>query len=82
MKENIAKEKADINRRNIEKYEASKQHTAKSQENIYQTQQGKVNNEGQFKQVPDQPPSPGGPHIHSGGMGGTGGGGQPPRKTK
>ena len=32
------------------------------------------------KQVPDQLPSPGGPHIHSGGMGGTGGGGQPPRK--
>ena len=80
LKENIAREKADINRRNIEKYEASKQHTAKGQENTYQTQQGKTDNEGQFKQVPDQPPSPGGSHIHPGGMGGTGGGGQPPQK--
>ena len=70
----------DINRRNIEKYEARKQHTAKGQENTYQTQQGKADNEGRTKQVPDQLPSPGGPHIHPGGMGGTGGGGQPPRK--
>ena len=42
LKENIAREKADINRRNIEKYEASKQHTAKGQENTYKTQQGKL----------------------------------------
>ena len=42
LRENIAREKADINRRNIEKYEASKQHTAKGQENIYQTEQGKT----------------------------------------
>ena len=80
VKENIAREKADINRRNIEKYEASKQHTAKGQENTYQTQQGKTDKEGQSKQVPTQPPSPGGSHTHPGGMGGTGGGGQPPRK--
>ena len=80
LKENIAREKADINRRNIEKYEANKQLTAKGQENTYQTQQGKADNEGQFKQVPDQLPSPGGSHIHPGGMGGTGGGGPPPRK--
>ena len=77
LKENIAREKADINRRNIEKYEASKQHTAKGQENTYQ---GKTDNEGQSKQVPTQPPSPGGSHTHPGGMGGTGGGGQPPQK--
>ena len=64
LRENIAREKADINRRNIEKYEASKQHTAKGQENAYQTQQGKADNEGRTKQVPDQPPSPGEPHIH------------------
>ena len=80
LRENIAREKADINRRNIEKYEASKQHTAKGQENTYQTQQGKTDSEGQFKQVPTQPPPPGGPHTCPGGMGGTGGGGQPPRK--
>ena len=80
LRENIAREKADINRRNIEKYEASKQHTAKGQENTYQIQQGKTSSEGQPKQVPDQLPSPGGPHIHSGGKGGTGGGGQPPQK--
>ena len=80
LKENIAKEKADINRRNIEKYEASKQHTAKGQENTYQTQQGGTNKEGQFKQVPTQPPSPGVSHTYPGGVGGTGGGGQPPRK--
>ena len=80
LKENRAREKADINRRNMEKYEASKQHTAKGQENTYQTQQGKTGSEGQSKQVPDQPPSPGGSHTHPGGMGGTGGGGQPPQK--
>ena len=80
LRENIAREKADINRRNIEKYEASKQHTAKGQENTYQTQQGKTDSEGQSKQVPTQPPPPGGPHTRPGGMGGTGGGGQPPRK--
>ena len=80
LKENIAREKADINRRNIEKYEASKQHTAKGQENTYQTQQGGTDKEGQFKQVPTQPPSPGASHTYPGGMGGTGGGGQPPRK--
>ena len=80
LKENIAREKADINRRNIEKYEASRQHTAKGQENTYQNQQGKTGSEGQAKQVPDQPPSPGESYPHSGGMGGTGGGGQPPRK--
>ena len=78
LKENIAKEKADINRRNIEKYEASKQHTAKGQENTYQTQQGGTNKERQFKQVPTQPPSPGASHTYPGGVGGTGGGGQPP----
>ena len=58
LKENIAREKADINRRNIEKYEASKQHTAKGQKNTYQTQQGKTDNEGQSKQVPAQPNLP------------------------
>ena len=52
LKENIAREKADINRRNIEKYEASRQHTAKGQENTYQNQQGKTGGEGQPKQVP------------------------------
>ena len=80
LKENIAREKADINRRNIEKYEASKQHTATGQENTYQTQPGGTGKEGQFKQVPTQPPSPGASHTYPGGMGGTGGGGQPPRK--
>ena len=80
LRENIAREKVDINRRNIERYEASKQHTAKGQENIYQTQQGKTGSEGQSKQVPDQPPSPGESYLQPGGMGGTGGGGQPPRK--
>ena len=80
LKENIAREKADINRRNIEKYEASKQHTAKGQENTYQTQQGKTSSEGPSKQVPDQSPSPGESHPQPGGMGGTGGGGQPPQK--
>ena len=74
LKENIAREKADINRRNIEKYEASRQHTAKGQESTYQTQQGKTGSEGQAKQVPDQPPSPGESHPQPGGMGGTGGG--------
>ena len=78
LRENIAREKADINQRNIEKYEASKQHTAKGQENSYQTQQGKADSEGQSKQVPIQLPPPGGPHTRPGGMGGTGGGGQPP----
>ena len=80
LKENIAREKADINRRNIEKYEASRQHTAKGQENTYQNQQGKTGSEGQAKQVPDQPPPPGETYPHSGEMGGTGGGGQPPWK--
>ena len=78
LKENIAREKADINRRNTEKYEASKQHTAKGQESTYQTQQGKTGSEGQAKQVPDQPPSPGESHPQPGGVGGTGEGGQPP----
>ena len=59
LKENIAREKADINRRNIEKYEASRQHVAKGQESTYQNQQGKTGREGQPKQVPAQPPSPG-----------------------
>ena len=77
LKENIAREKADINRRNIEKYEASKQHTAKGQENTYQTQQGKTDNKGQSKQVPEQAVPPVGPQPH---LGGTGGGGQPPQK--
>ena len=40
LKENIAREKADINWRNIEKYEASKHHTAKGQENTYQSSTG------------------------------------------
>ena len=77
LRENIAREKADINRRNIEKYEASKQHTAKGQENTYQTQQGRTDTGGQSKQVPEQATPPAGPYPHSGG---TGGGGQPPRK--
>ena len=80
LKENIAREKADINRRNIEKYEASKQHTAKGQENTYQTQQGGTDKEGQSKHVSTQPPYPGVTHTYPGGVGGTGGGGQPPRK--
>ena len=74
LKENIAREKADINRRNMERYEASRQHTAKGQESTYQTRQGKAGSEGQSKQVPDQPPSPGESHPPPGGMGGTGGG--------
>ena len=77
LRENIAREKADINRRNIEKYEASKQHAAKGQENTYQTQQGKTNNGGQSNQVLEQVVPPGGPRTHPRG---TGGGGQPPRK--
>ena len=80
LKENIAREKADINRRNIEKYEASRQHIAKGQESTYQNQQGKTGSEGQPKQVPAQPPSPGESYPQPGGMGGTGGGGQPPQK--
>ena len=80
LKENIAREKADINRRNIEKYEASRQHVAKGQESTYQNQQEKTGSEGQPKQAPAQPPSPGESYPQSGGMGGTGGGGQPPRK--
>ena len=80
LKENIAREKADINRRNIEKYEASRQHTAKGQESTYQNQQEKTGSEGQPKQVPAQPPSPGESYPQPGGMGGTGGGGQPPQK--
>ena len=80
LKENIAREKADINRRNIEKYEASRQHVAKGQESTYQNQQGKTGSEGHPKQVPAQPPSPGESYPQPGGMGGTGGGGQPPRK--
>ena len=78
LRENIAREKADINRRNIEKYEASKQIKAKGQEDTYRTQQGRTDNGGQSKQVPKQATSPGGPHPHPGGMGGTGG--EPPRK--
>ena len=80
LRENIAREKADINRRNIEKYEASKQSTAKGQEDTYRAQQGRTDNGGQSKQIPKQAPSPGGSHTHPGGTGGTGGGGQPPRK--
>ena len=80
LRENIASEKADINRRNIEKYEASKQNTAKGQEGAYRAQQGKTNNGGQSKQVPKPTTSSGGPHPHSRGVGGTGGGGQPPKK--
>ena len=80
MKENIAREKADINRRNIEKYEASRQHTTKGQESTYQNQQEKTGSEGQLKQVPAQSPSPRESYPQLGGMGGTGGGGQPPRK--
>ena len=80
LKENIAREKADINRRNIEKYEASRQHVAKGQESTYQNQQEKTGSEGHPKQVPAQPPSPGESYPQPGGMGGTGGGGQPPRK--
>ena len=80
LRGNIASEKANINRRNIEKYEASKQNTAKDQEGAYQAQQGRTNNGRQSKLVPKQTASSRGPHPHSGGMGGTGGGGQPPRK--
>ena len=80
LKENIAREKADINQRNMEKYEASRQYTAKGQESTYQTRQGKMGSEGQSKQVPDQQPSPEESHPQPGEMGGTGGGGQPPRK--
>ena len=56
LRENIAREKADINRRNLEKYEASKQHAAGGQENAYRTQQ-KTDTGGQSKpsrQVPEQ----------------------------
>ena len=61
LRENIASEKADINRRNIEKYEASKQNTAKGQEGAYQAQQGRTNNSRQSKQAPKQTTScPGG----------------------
>ena len=60
--------------------EASKQNTAKGQEDTYRTQQGRTDNGGQSKQVPKQATSSGGPPPHSGGMGGTGGGEQPPRK--
>ena len=77
VKENIAREKADINRRNIEKYEASKQSTAKGQEDTYRAQQGKTDNGGQSKQVPKQATPPGG-LIHT--QKETGGGGRPPRK--
>ena len=80
LRENIATEKADINRKNIEKYEVSKQNTAKGQEDTYRTQQGKTDNREQSKQVPTQATSPGGPPSHPGGTGGTGGGGRPPRK--
>ena len=79
LRENIAREKADINRRNIEKYEASKQHTAGGQEDAYRTQQ-KTDTGGQSKpsrQVPEQAVPPWGPQPHPGE---TGGGGQPPRK--
>ena len=79
LRENIAREKADINRRNLEKYEASKQHTAGGQKDAYQTQQtadtGRQSKPS--RQVPEQAASPGGPQPHPGG---TGGGGQPPRK--
>ena len=80
LRENIAREKADINRRNIEKYEVSKQNTAKGQEDTYRTQQGRTDDGGQSKQIPKQPTLTGGSHTHPGGTGGTGGGGQPPRK--
>ena len=58
----------------------SKQNTAKGQEGTYQTQQGRTDNGGQSKQIPKQATPPGGPHPHPGGMGGIGGGGQPPQK--
>ena len=77
LRKNIAREKADINRRNLEKYEASKQHAAGGQEDAYRTQQ-KTDTGGQSKpsrQVPEQVVPPGGPQPHPGG---TGGGGQPP----
>ena len=80
LRENIASDKADINRRNMERYEASKQNTAKGQEGAYRAQQGRTNNSGQSKQVPKPMTSSGGPHPHSRGMGGTGGGGQSPKK--
>ena len=46
----------DINRRNIEKYEASKQNTAKGQEDTYQAQQGGTDNGGQSKQIQNKCP--------------------------
>ena len=52
LRENIASEKADINRRTIEKYEASKQNMAKGQESACQAQQGRTNNGRQPKPVP------------------------------
>ena len=75
LRENIAREKADINWRNIEKYEASERSTAKGQEDTYRAQQGRTDNGGQSKQIAKQVTSPGGSHTHPGGMGGTGGGG-------
>ena len=71
LKENIAREKADINRRNIEKYEASKQHTALGQEDAYRTQ-NKADTRGPSKQVPEQVVPSGGPQPHPGGTGGGG----------
>ena len=83
LRDNIAREKADINQRNIERYEASKQTMVKGQENTYQAQQGKTNNDSKPNQVTGQTTLSGRPHSHSaGGVGGTRGGGQPSQKAR
>ena len=79
LRENIAREKAEINRRNLEKYEASKQHAAGGQEDAYHTQKktGTGEQPKPSRQLPEQAAPPGGPQPQPRG---TGGGGQPPRK--
>ena len=83
LKENLAREKAEINQRNAQRYEASRQNTAKGQEHNYQSK-GKegTSKNSQDQQAAEIPLTSGGALQSAGNQGGMGSGGQPPRKPE